>query len=95
MTPEIGDNHRASSQPVAGAKEMDNGFSRHVVSHLAQQHHIYALVPNRRRPGASHRRDESGCLGKGGSGPVELQPDRHDPNAASITPAHGNLRQIA
>jgi hypothetical protein len=95
MAPQIGDDDGSACQPVAGSKEVHHGFVRQMMSQLAYQDHIHALVPDRRCSGAPHGNCKTGILGQSGSHPIELEAKRYDSDPASRTPALSRVREIA
>ena len=53
---EVGDDHRAAGEPVAGAEEPDRRIVGEMVRHLAHEHDVHRLVPERRDARRSPRR---------------------------------------
>jgi len=70
MSPKVAYNHRAAGESISAQEQLHHRVPAQVVSHLAHQNQVHALLAQGRRSSAPNRHDQSFLLCQCRSGPV-------------------------
>jgi hypothetical protein len=95
MSAEVSQDYRATSQSIAGPKEVNHGIRGQMMRQLAHEHHIDALISERWGSGTPHCHGEPLFPSQTSRSPAQLQSDGSHAETAAGSPPHRDLRKVA